>query len=264
MKFQSTNRHLTLLEDYYNHFEEDKRLEKKHGYVEFYINTHFLLKYLKHKKTILDVGAGTGKYSFFLKEHGFEVTAIELMDKHIKIFKSKNKNVPIFKGNALDLSQFKDKSFDAIILFGPLYHLLKEEERIRALKEARRVLKDDGIIFISYLNNEYAILSYGFIKKNIKECIKNNAVDKDFITHPLDDDLYAYLTIKDINKYNKICSLKRIKIIASDGPSNYLRKELNSMDEKTYELFLKYQLKTCTRKDLLGASSHILDIVKKL
>lgn len=263
MNFQSTNKHLTLLEDYYNHFDEDKRLEKKHGYVEFYTNMFFLNKYLKGKKRILDVGAGTGKYSIALKEKGHDVVALELMDKHVEIFKSKTKAIPIFKGNALDLSLFEDKSFDAILLFGPMYHLLKEEERIKALNEAKRVLKDDGLIFVSYCMNEYAVITYGFIKDNIKECMQNKALDKNFHTQVIENDLYAYLRLEDINKYNKICNLKRKTIIASDGASNYLRSVLNKMDKESYDLFLSYHLKTCMRKDLLGASSHLLDIVSK-
>ncbi len=263
MKFQSTNKHLSLLEDYYNHFSEDTRLDKKHGYVEFYTNMFYIKKYLKGKMKILDIGAGTGKYSLALKNLNQDVTAVEILDKHIEIFKKKTNDIPIYKANALNLSIFKDKSFDRILLFGPMYHLLKKEERIKALQEAKRILKDDGLIFISYCMNEYAVITYGFIKDNIKECIKNNELDSLFHTQVRENDLYYYARIEDINQYNKICGLKRKAIISSDGPSNYLRQTLNKMDQETYQLFLKYHLITCQRKDLLGASSHLLDIVYK-
>ena len=61
---------------------------------------------------------------------------------------------------------------------------------------------------------------------------------------------------------NKL-NLKRIKILAQDGPSDYLRSIINKMDDKTFSIYLDYHLKTCERKELLGASSHVMDILKK-
>ncbi len=263
MKFQSSNKHLSLLEDYYNHFDEETRLDKKHGYVEFFTNMHYINKYLKDKMTILDIGAGTGKYSLALFEKGYDVTAIDLMQKHVDAMKAKNANLKVYKADALDLSFIDSNSFDMVLLFGPLYHLLKEEDRIKALNEAKRILKDDGVMLISYCMNEYAVISYGFIKNNIKHCKEIGSVDENYHTYALDDDLYAYLRLEDIDRYNSICNLKRVEIISSDGPSDYLRKELNKMDQETYELFLDYHLKICARKELLGAGAHVLDIVKK-
>ena len=69
--------------------------------------------------------------------------------------------------------------------------------------------------------------------------------------------------IEDINKLNKQVGLKRIKILAQDGPSDYLRQVLNKMDEATFKIYVNYHLKTCERKELIGASSHVLDILKK-
>ena len=54
-----------------------------------------------------------------------------------------------------------------------------------------------------------------------------------------------------------------MEILAQDGPSDYLRPIINKMDEETFKIFLQYHLKTCNKKELLGSSSHVLDIVKK-
>lgn len=263
MKFQSTNSHLSLLEDYYNHFDEDKRLEKKHGYVEYITNLTFIEKYLKTGDTILDVGAGTGKYSLFLFAKGYKVTALDLMKKHVDFIKSKNNLIPTYQMNAIDLSFFPNDSFNIVLLFGPMYHLLNKEDRIKALKEAKRVVKKGGFILISYLSNEYAVITYGFKKNMIKECIKNKQLDKEFHTIPIADDLYTYTRLEDINELNKIVGLKRKEIISSDGPSEYMRTEINKMDEETYNLFIAYHLKVCRRKELLMSGAHVLDIVKK-
>ena len=116
---------------------------------------------------------------------------------------------------------------------------------------------------ISYCMNEYAILTYGFKESNIKECINNNLVNSDFHIVPKIDDLYSYVRLEDIDELNNIVGLKRIKIISQDGPSDYMRNILNNMDDETFNLYIKYHLSICERNELLGASSHVLDILKK-
>ncbi len=250
---------------YYNKFNEDKRLTHRHGVVEYvtamkYI--HDLLKKYKNPK-ILDVGAGTGRYSVELANEGYDVTAIELIKHNLMTLKSKNSSVKAHLGNATDLSSFKDNSFDMILLFGPLYHLISKEDKLKALMEAKRVLKKDGVILISYYMNEYAIITYGFKDNNILEAIKNNEIDENFHVTPKETDLYSMVRLEDINELKDLSELNRIKILSQDGPSDYIRRVINKMDEKTFNTYIKYHLSTCERPELLGASSHVLDILKK-
>ena len=83
------------------------------------------------------------------------------------------------------------------------------------------------------------------------------------ISNPSQEDLYDYVRIEDIDAIDQAAGVKREKLIAADGPANYMRTVLNAMDEETYQLFIQYHLSTCERKDLLGASAHTLDIVRK-
>lgn len=265
MNFQRTNTKISLLEDYYSHFDEDHRLKSRHGNVEFITNIKYLEEYLNNDKSkrILDIGAGTGAYSVYFDSQGYSVDALELTEHNIEVFKKKNSNVNIRQGNALDLSCYEDNSFDIVILFGPMYHLLKKEEKIQAIAEAKRVLKSDGLLFTSYYMNEYAIVTYGFIKGNIMEAIKNKQVDDTYHMLNIDGDLYSMVRQEDIDEFNSAVGLESIKRIASDGAADYLRVSLNKLTEEEYEEFIKYHLEICERKDLLGASAHILDITKK-
>ena len=88
-------------------------------------------------------------------------------------------------------------------------------------------------------------------------------MSKDFHVISEPEDLYDYVRIEDIDKVNEGVGIKRIKLISADGPANYMRPILNSMDEETYKLFIEYHLSTCERADLLGASAHTLDILRK-
>ena len=111
--------------------------------------------------------------------------------------------------------------------------------------------------------NEYAVIKHGFMENNIASAIKNGDVDKTFHITPKETDLYSMVRIKDINYLKRKANLKRVKIISQDGPSDYIRPIINKMDDKTFETYIKYHLSICERLELLGASSHVLDIVKK-
>ena len=249
---------------YYNKFKEDKRLDTKHGQVEFLTSIKYINKYLNKTSKILDVGAGTGKYSIYFKKQGYDVTSVELVKQNINTFKSNlnDLEIPIYQGNAINLSMFKNNTFDLVLFFGPMYHLISQEEKIKALNEAKRVVKNNGYIFISYCMNEYAMITHGFKENFIKKEINN--INKDFTIKSNEKDLYSFVRIKDINKINKLCNLKRVKIIAQDGPTEYIKKDINKMDEETFNIYLKYHFKTCESKYLLEASRHTLDILKKV
>ena len=215
------------------------------------------------KAKILDVGAGTGRYSVELANEGYDVTAVELVKHNLGVLKSKGSTVKAYQGTALDLSRFEDDTFDMTLVFGPMYHLYTFEDKVKALKEAKRVTKVGGVILVAYCMNEYSILTYGFKENNIKESIEKGKVSDDFHVVSEPEDLYDYVRIEDINRVNEAASVKRIKLIAADGPANYMRPILHNMDEETFKLFIDYHLSTCERSDLLGASAHTLDILKK-
>ena len=246
---------------YYNKFNEDKRLNTRHGQVEFLTAVKYIEKYLKKGNKIIDIGAGTGKYSKYFMDKGYDVTAVELVKHNLRIIESKG--IKSYLGNAIDLSRFDDNSFDITILFGPMYHLISMDDKIKALSEAKRITKKGGYIFISYCMNEYAIITHGFIDNNIKESIKNNEVDSEYKITPKDNDLYSFVRVEDIDYLKEELDLKREIIISQDGSTEYIKKVINKMDDETFNIYLDYHFKTCERKELLGAGRHILDILKK-
>ena len=253
------------LEKHYNKFCEDKRLTRRHGQVEYITSMKYIHEYLNNDKNlkILDVGAGTGRYSVQLANEGYDVTAIELVKHNLGMLKSKGSTVKAYQGTALNLSRFNDNTFDMTLVFGPMYHLFKFEDKVKALQEAKRVTKPNGIILVAYIMNEYSILTHGFKKNNIIECIKEGKIDENFHVVSSPEDLYDYVRIEDIDRINSEVGIERLKLIAADGPANYMRSILHDMDEETFKIFIEYHLKTCERADLLGASSHTVDILIK-
>ena len=240
---------MTELEKYYNKFNEEKRLKSRHGQVEFITSMKYIHKYLPKREhgqvKILDVGAGTGRYSVALAEEGYDVTAVEEIPKGHKIA-------------VKDIAEGEN-----IILFGPMYHLYTKEDKVKALMEAKRVLKDEGTILVAYTMNEYSVLVYGFRENHIQECLENGKLDANYRVCPSPEDLYDYVRLEDIDSYNEAAGMERLQIISADGPSDYMRQVLNTMDEKTLQTFIDYHLTTCERPELVGAGSHTVDIIRK-
>lgn len=256
------------LERYYEKFNEENRLKRKHGQVEFFVTMEYIKKYLKkfdlHSIKIADIGAGTGAYSVELSKMGYDITAVEYVKKNLNILRSKQANIKTFLGDAKNLTMINDNTFDITLLLGPIYHAINLHDKIKILSEAKRITKNNGVIFVAYYMNEYAVLLHGFRDNNIKQSIIEEKLDKNFKIMSKADDLYSFERLEDINKYNKLLGFKRIKIFAPDGASDYMRDILNKMDKETFELFKKYQLYISSKKELLGASSHIVDVVKNV
>ena len=253
------------IEKYYNKFNEDKRLDSRHGQVEFFVTMHYIDKCINNRKNlkILDIGAGTGKYSIALAQKNHSVFAVELVKHNLSRLKQKCSLINARQGNALNLSFYEDETFDITLLFGPMYHLFSFEDKVKALSEAKRVTKKGGLILVAYLMNEYAILSYAFKEGNLQKCLKEKKIDENFHCISTEKDLYDYVRLEDINALNEKCKLTRKKIIAVDGATDYMRPIINKLSQEDFEIFKKYQLSLSQRRELIGASSHTLDILIK-
>ena len=256
---------MTELEKYYNKFSEEKRLTQRRGIVEFTTSMKYIHECIagrEHLK-IADIGAGTGRYSFALADEGHDVTAVELVKYNLGILRSKGDSVRAIQGNALDLKKLADNDFDITLLFGPMYHLFTFEEKLRALKEAKRITQQGGFILVAYCMNEYSVLFHGFREEHIRDSVSAGKLDEAFHCISDENDLYDFVRVDDIYELSEAAQLERIKLISADGPAHYMRPWLNSWDEETFKLFLDYHLATCERPELLGAGRHTVDILVK-
>ena len=258
----------SFLEQYYNLYDEDGRLESKHGKVEFITTMKYIHDYVKPGAKVLEVGAGTGRYSIALSREGYQVQAMELIEHNIEVFKSKlmdNEHIDIKQGNALDLSVYDNNSFDAVLILGPMYHLYNEEDKVQVLNEAKRILKKDGYIFVAYCMNEPTIIQWAFADdgNNMLESLSNNMLTDDFACISKPADLFELVRVEDIERLSEKCELTRIKFIGTDMFSNYIKERIEEWSDEVYEIYLKYHFSICERSDVIGLSNHTLDILVK-
>jgi ubiquinone/menaquinone biosynthesis C-methylase UbiE len=132
---------------FYSEVSEETRLSAGWGLLEFARSQEIVARHLPPQPcTVLDIGGGTGVYAEWLGELGHSVHLIDLTPGHIDTARQLRKRVASAEvGDARQVA-WADQSVDAVLLFGPLYHLTERADRVLALREARRVLRPGGVV----------------------------------------------------------------------------------------------------------------------
>ena len=157
-----------ILESIYGDGREETRLIRtRHGQLEYFTTMTCIERYAPNPCLTLELGAGTGAYSLALAQRGYSVTALELVDKNVQILREKAKDVPnlkVVQGDALDLRDFADDTFDLTLCLGPMYHIYGKGGMDRVLDEAVRVTKPWGKILVAFLS-VHAILYNNYLQR---------------------------------------------------------------------------------------------------
>ncbi len=252
-----------LVQEVYQRYDEDSRLNKsKAARVEFLTTVRYIEKYLTPGTKILDIGAGAGEYSLYFARKGYCVSALELADANIAAFRAKmtdDDRIDLVQGNAMDLSRYDSDAFDAVLLFGPLYHLHEEEDKLRCIEETKRVCKPDGKIFFAFISNDMVILT-------MQQCQEDYLMNGDYNkeTFRLDDFPFVFHTVDHCRELLGKAGVEIIHEVASDGASELLQELVNGMDEASYQQYLRYHFYICEKPESLGMSNHLLFVGKPM
>ncbi|OCA86261.1 class I SAM-dependent methyltransferase [Pradoshia sp. D12] len=260
--------------DYYSEFDEWGRLDREP--IEFQVNWHYIKKYLTPSGTVLDNGAGPGKYSLKLAEEGYRVTLSDLTPSLVDIAEDKARELGLFAQfdgfyniDARDLSAIEDEQFDASLMLGPLYHLQQEEDRLMAVKELYRVTKKNGLVFIAFMPRVKHMLNSLICPEHWRP---NNTVDaiRQFTEtgcfNHADSGRFTgayYYRVEDIDPFMKSSGFEKVALIGSNIGSmvtnhqwNYWREKGEGEMGKIVDLLIEY----AKEPSLLGTSSHLLYI----
>ncbi|HTU28199.1 MAG TPA: class I SAM-dependent methyltransferase [Solirubrobacteraceae bacterium] len=147
--------HAEAMRAYYGRGEEQTRLEQGHGLLEFERTIEILSRHLPDPPArVADVGGGPGRYALWLAERGYEIEHRDLIGLHVEQLKGSLKdghrvNTAVGDARALTLP---DESVDGVLLLGPLYHIAHHQDRVTALREARRILTPGGVVFAAAIS----------------------------------------------------------------------------------------------------------------
>lgn len=248
------------------------RLQNRYPY-EKYITTHIMDRYIHESDRILDIGGGPGHYSVYGAKKGCEMTLLDLSDGNVRFAKQKARQYGVrftaIQGNALDLSRFEDNSFDHVFLMGPLYHLLEEESRIKAISEAIRVLKPGGMLFCSF------ILIYGGVNYNLRECPKQIL---DESQQPMYDltardeavscETFTFTWMTTVGEIKKLMAhfdtLEKVTLFAQEGILAPYTHTLEKCTVKERKAWYDYACRFCEKEDYLTHGEHLMYVGKKI
>lgn len=256
--------HLKL---YYESHDEDARLTGRSGQVEYLTTMRYIEKYLQPGMRILEIGAGTGRYSHSLARMGYRVDAIELLECNIDIFHRNTQpgeEITIRQGTATDLSAIPSDTCDITLLLGPMYHLFTQEEQHTALSEALRVTKPGGLLYTAYCNNEATVLSFCFMRGGIMDPHFFPLIDKEtFKCASNPEDRFVMHRPHEIDALMADLPARRLHFIGTDMATHYMKNAIEAMDEEVYQYYLQYHFLICERADMVGITNHFLDICRK-
>lgn len=255
-----------ILNNFYNEdCAEDTRLESQHGQVEFLTTIKYIEEYLKPETKILEIGAGTGRYSLYYANKGYDVTAIEYVQHNVDILKSKikdNMNIVAEQGDAVDLSRFENNTFDVTLVLGPLYHLYEDKDINKAIEEAIRVTKKDGIIAIAYLTSDSIMIDWSLMGDHLINGYPND-FDDNFKMTRYPQGVFAPFYISEFKNIMSKFNVELLHNVATDGFTHHVKDKIDSLSKEEFGVWMGYHLSTCEREDLQGYSNHMLYICKK-
>ena len=238
---------------------------------EFEITKFFLNKYLKGK-TVLDIGGGPGRYSIYLSKLGYDVTLVDLSEGNIEFLKKKTKelkisNIKSYQCDARDLSKLNLDKFDNILIMGPLYHLFKETDREKCVLEAKKLLKDDGVLFVYFISIQAGLNYYLDVapEKIINEPDKSlfDFMEKDENWSGTAFTKCIFINNCLIVDFFKKLGFEKLTLFGQEGVTGTRLEYIQKSSEEVRKFYLEISLKLCENPQYFSYSNHIMYIGKK-
>ena len=249
--------------------EADRLARSRSGQLEFLTTMSYMDRYAPAPCRVLELGAGTGAYTAALAQKGHRVTAVELVEKNYELLQANTArypNVEAVRGDALDLRQWADDTFQLTLSLGPMYHLYGKGGVNRAIDEAIRVTKPAGILMFAFLS-VHAILYDNYLQAephSFRAGLEEN-FDMDFRVRHFPEQVFTGYDVSEFEALFDGKPVAHLRTVATDGILELAEGRSDFfMTDEDFRLFLGYHLMHCETRELLGSSAHLLYICRKL
>ena len=255
-----------MLSRFYGESDENGRLGRsRHGQLEYLTTMAYIHRYAPRRARVLEVGAGTGRYSVALAEEGMDVTAVELVESNLAVLRENGRglaNLRAYQGDAADLSLFPDNAFDMTLSLGPMYHLYEAEEVGRAIDEAIRVTKPGGAILFAFLS-VFGIMYANYLYGNWAAGREENFTADHRVRHFREQLFTGY----DVAEFEALFRNRPVEWVTTAGTDGLLEPLEDRPDfflsDEDFRSLAEWYLAFAEKRELLGATNHLLYICRK-
>jgi SAM-dependent methyltransferase len=261
---------------HYSRGLEESRLSAGPGLLEQERTRELLGRYLPPPPAkVADIGAGPGAYSLWLADRGYEVVARDLMPLHVDQLRS----AAVRQGQAIDAEvgdarrlELPDQAFDAVLLFGPLYHLQDRESRLQVLKEAARIVVPRGLV-LAVAISRWAVLLDGRIRLRLGEGDPGfdavlDEVERSGHLDPLQTGGFSGFLHRPAELSAEVADagLHEVALLSIEGPGAYLADadlEQRWADPAARSLVLDVARRLEVVPELAGFGSHLMVVARR-
>lgn len=223
---------------------------------------------------VLDCGGGPGRYAIELARQGYEVTLFDLSSGCLRLAEEKTQEAGVSlaayeKGSATDLSRFPEGTFDAVLLMGPLYHLLEETERFQALAEAHRVLKPGGPLFAAFITR-YAPIRYAAANEPTLPLEQPDMLEMILNTGRLPPQgepgsaFVAYFARPDeVGPLCQRAGFEVLTVLGVEGMASMIEEGVNALTGEAWDAWVDINCQIAHDPSILGGVEHLLLVAHK-
>ena len=239
---------------------------------EFEITCSYLDRFIKPGDTVLDVGGGPGRYSLYLASKGCDVTLLDLSRGNVDFALEKAKAAGLKITGICGDARYADKiitnTFDHVLIMGPLYHLIEVKDRERAVSACLKLLKDDGILYASFISSFAGVIYYlkegtdiKQIPENELEYMYNAAEGRDYAGQAFT--LAYFAKMEDIGTFFDRFGLIRLHFFGQEGIIAPCEDKVYSQSEEAVKEWIEIYKLLCENPNYMSYSEHFMYIGKK-
>jgi 2-polyprenyl-3-methyl-5-hydroxy-6-metoxy-1,4-benzoquinol methylase len=260
-----------IIRDYYDAIVEDEwnRIANR---PEFLLTCRMLDRYIKPGDKVLDIGGGPGRYSLYLAQKGCHVTLLDLSPENV-IFaaeraREQGLSIQTVAGDAREVDKLIEGQFDHILLMGPLYHLLDEKDRIRSVNSAVRLLKSDGVIFVSFINLFSGMIFY---MRDLPDFTTVNDFDI-YVKSVIDGKSYSgnaftkafFIDQREVLPFMEQFPLDKLHLFGQEGVTCPCEGSIMAQSQKVIDVWLDFSEAVWEREEFLSYSEHLMYVGRKI
>lgn len=264
---------MTNVERYYdgNAHSEWARLDRDR--IEFAVTLRALDEYLPPPPArVLDIGGGPGRYAMELTRRGYQVTLADISEGGLSLAFEKAAEASVTlaavtKADARDLSRFGDATFDAVLLMGPLYHLLDEIDRRRSVEEAVRVARPGAVVMATNITR-YAAIRFWAKREPMRVVSDRDVYEQQIATGKTPNalgftDMYL-MRPAELAKLFEGTGVSHTVTVACEGVVSMICEKLNELEGEPWDYWVDLDYRAGKDPDTHGLAEHMLYIGRKL